>query len=95
MLLSINEDKVAELLKSSGRGYSVYISDVPSVRIEEKSAYPMNYAASGVIYTASQLITAEAREGILEARLRIEESGVPLKDVDELTREVNEMRRKR
>lgn len=95
MSLSISEDKLIELLKSSGSAYSVSTSDLPTVVITEEPAYPMNYAASGVVYAAPQLVTPEAREALIEARRKIEVSGVKLKSADELSAEIGEMRRVR
>jgi hypothetical protein len=89
MSLSINEAKVAELLKSSNKGYTV-----ESVPIAENfcPAYPIASEVSGAVYAAPVLVTAEARERLLAARRQIEESGVPLKSEEELVREIHEMR---
>jgi len=95
MLLSINEDKLVELLKTSSPGYSVSTSDLPVAAVEESQAYPMNYSASGATYGAPQMVTPEARENLLAARHRIEASGVKLKSAEELAEEINEMRRVR
>lgn len=92
MLLSINEDKIAELLEAAHARYSVSASEVPAVTIENyQPAYPTTYAASGVVYGARP-VTVETRQHLLEARQRIEESGDQLKSVDELIREIGEMR---
>jgi len=95
MSWSINEDKIAELLASSGNRYAVSTSDVPDVKIENQFAYPTSYEASGTVYAAPVLVTAETKERLLSARHRIVESGVPLKNVDELTKEIDEMRGRR
>jgi hypothetical protein len=96
MLLSIDENKVRELLESSHGRYAVSTLDVPTVKIESyQSAYPTSYAASGTDYAAPVLVTAETKENLMSARHRIEESGVRLKSADELTREIDEMRGRR
>jgi hypothetical protein len=93
MLLSINEEKVAELLKSSNKGYEV--SDVPMVVENCNPAYPITSEVSGTVYTAPVLVTAETRERLMSVRRQIEESGVPLKSAEDLTREIDEMRGRR
>jgi hypothetical protein len=91
MSLSINEAKVAELLKSN-KGYEGFTSDVLPMAIENcNPAYP----ATSAVYTAPVLVTAETRERLLSARRQIEESGVPLKSAEDLTREIDEMRGRR
>jgi hypothetical protein len=93
MLLSINEAKIAELLESSNKGYTV--ENVPMVVENRSPAYPIASEVSGAVYTAPVLVTAETRERLLSARRQIEESGVPLKGAEELTREIDEMRGRR
>jgi hypothetical protein len=93
MLLSINESKVAELLKSSNKGYTV--SDVPLVIENSTPPYPATPEVSGTVYTAPVLVTADTKERLLDARRRIEESGVPLKGVEQLAREIDQMRGRR
>jgi hypothetical protein len=93
MSLSINESKVAELLKSSETGYTV--SDVPLVIANSTPVYPVTYEVSGTVYTAPALVTPETKERLLAARRQIEESGVPLKGLGELAREIDEMRGRR
>jgi hypothetical protein len=88
--LSINEAKVAELLKSN-KGYEGFTSDVLPVAIE--NCNPV-YSA-GPVYIAPVLVTAETRERLMSVRRQIEESGVPLKSAAELTREIDEMRGRR
>lgn len=95
MLLSINEAKVAELLKSSSKGYAVSISDVPTAIENCKPMYPTTSEASGTVYSAPVLVTPETKEHFMAVRRQIEESGVPLKSAEELTREVDEMRGRR
>jgi hypothetical protein len=96
MLLSIDEAKVAEVLKSSSMPqYKVSKSEVmePTVGIRNYASAP--YAMSGTIYTAPLLVTPETKERLLEARRKIEESGVPLKSARDLTKEIDEMRGRR
>jgi hypothetical protein len=92
MLLSINEAKVAELLKSSNKGYEVFTSDLPTAVENYRPGYP---ATSETVYTAPLLVTAETKERLMSARRQIEESSVPLKSAEELTREIDEMRGRR
>ncbi len=91
MLLSINEDKVAELLKSSSSGYAVFTSDVPVAIENYMPMYPTTSEVSGTVYTAPVLATG-TRERLASVRRKIEESGGPLKSVDELDKEIDEMR---
>jgi len=93
MLLSIDESKVAELLESSNKGYTV--SDVPLVIENSNPVYPIISEVSGTVYTAPVLVTAETKERLLAARRRIEESLTPLKSIEELKREIDEMRGRR
>jgi hypothetical protein len=95
MLLSINEAKVAELLKSSNKGYEVFTSDLPTAVENYRPGYPATSEASGTVYTAPLLVTAETKERLMSARRQIEESSVPLKSAEELTREIDEMRGRR
>jgi len=92
MLLSINKEKVAELLETSNNGYAVFTSGVPTLIENYKPAYPTISAASGTVYAPPVLVTAETREHLMSVRRQIEESGVPLKSAEELTREIDEMR---
>jgi hypothetical protein len=84
MLLSINEAKIAELLESGNSG---------PFRIENyELANPMTTEVYGTVYGAPVLVTPETRERLMAARRQVEESGVPLKRAEELTREIDEMR---
>ena len=91
MLLSIDKDKVEELLKSSGNGYVVSTSDVPMVE-NCVPVYPSPSEVSGAVYSAPVLVTAETRERFTAMRRQIEESGIPLKSAEDLTRNIDEMR---
>jgi hypothetical protein len=93
MSLSIDEAKVAELLESSNKGYTV--ENVPMVVENCNPAYPITSEVSGTVYTAPVLVTAETRERLMSVRRQIEESGVRLKSAAELTREIDEMRGRR
>jgi hypothetical protein len=92
--IDVNEDKVAELLKSSGNGYVVSTSDVPMVE-NCGPVYPSTSEVSGAVYSAPVLVTAGTRERLMSARRQIEESGAPLKSAEELAREIDEMRGRR
>lgn len=93
MFLSINESKVAELLEASNKVYRV--SDVPLVIENCAPIYPSASEVSGTIYIAPVLVTAETKQDLMAARRRIEESGAMLKGVEDLTREIDEMRGRR
>jgi hypothetical protein len=94
MLLSINNAKVAELLKSSNKGYKVFTSDLPTA-VENYNPPAPTSEVSGTVYAAPQLVTTEKRERLMSARRQIEESGVPLKSAEELTKEIDDMRGRR
>jgi hypothetical protein len=93
MSFSINEDKVAELLKSAEPGYAVFTSDVP-VPVAENYV-PATSETFGAVYSAPVLVTAETKEQLMAARRKIEESGFALKNPKELTKEIDEMRGRR
>jgi hypothetical protein len=88
MSFSINESKVEELLKSSGKRYEVSTSIV-ELAIEN---YAPAYAVSGTTYDAPSLVTEETRENLMALRRKIEESGTALKGADELDREIEQIR---
>ena len=90
MPFSINESKVQELLKSARRDYVV--SDMV-VESSETNNYAPAYIVSGTTYAAPILVTAESKERLMTLRRHIEESGTPLKGADELSKEIDEMRR--
>jgi hypothetical protein len=90
MSFSIDDSKVDELLKSSKKTYEVSTS---SVGLGTENYSPAYYAASGVTYTTSGLVTEESREHLMTLRRNIEESGVPLKNAADLSGEIKEMRR--
>ena len=96
MLLSIDEEKVAEVLKSSGiPQYKVSKSEVTEPTVGIKNYASALCAMSGTIYAAPLLVTAETKERLMAARRKIEESGVPLKSAEDLTKEIDEMRGRR
>lgn len=92
MLLSINESKVAELLKSSDQRYKVSEVPVLATNFAPVTTYPMTTVVSGVVYGAPLRITEETRKRLMSLRAKIEESGVPLESPEQLTREIDEMR---
>ncbi|HEV2350533.1 MAG TPA: hypothetical protein VG028_11885 [Terriglobia bacterium] len=93
MSFSINESKVEELLKSSNKGYEVSTSSV-GAKVENIVPLSPYGAVSGTIYAAPILVTVETKEHLMDLRRKIEESGAPLKDADDLTLEIGKMRRK-
>jgi hypothetical protein len=96
MLFTIDEAKVAELLRSSGGVAAASVYDLPIVveNCMPAPAYAITSEAANPIYAAPVLVTEETRERILAARREIERSGVPLKGVEALNREIDEMRRR-
>ena len=70
MLLSIDNGKVAELLRSSGNGYVVSTSDVQPVAGNYTAAYPASSEASGTVCDTTLRVTTEARERLLSAQAR-------------------------
>jgi hypothetical protein len=92
MLLSIDNGKVAELLRSSGGGYVVSTSDVQPAAWNYTDAYLPSSEAFGTVCDPTARVTKETRERLLSARREIERSGVPLKEPDALTAEIEEMR---
>lgn len=95
MLLSINKDKVADLMKSAEKGYAVSTSDVPTTANNSAPIYPVTSETFWVVYSSPVVVTPETKEQLMEARHKIEESGVPLKGAEALTREIDEMRGRR
>jgi hypothetical protein len=89
MSFSINESKLEELLKSSNKKYEISTS---AVGLESKNYAPY-YAASGTTYVAPSPVTEEARQNLMTLRRKIEESGIPLRNADDLTMEIGKMRR--
>jgi hypothetical protein len=97
MLLSINDAKVAELLRSTDRLYAVAITPEMPIGSENYSrpAYPVTNEASGTVYAAPLLVTPETKERLMSIRRQIEGSDIPLKGAEQLTREIDEMRGRR
>jgi hypothetical protein len=99
MLLSINEAKVEEVLKSSATEFSGYRVELVQPVITNSSFVPKpnpKYPeVAEAFYTAPVLVTAETKERLTSVRRRIEESGVPLKTAENLSREIDEMRGRR
>ena len=95
MLLSINESKVAELLKSSDKRYEVSGMPVSVENLTTVTTYPMMTVVSGAIYSTPLLITEDTRVRLMELRGKIEKSGMPLENPEQLNREIDEMRGRR
>jgi len=94
MLLSINETKVAEMLKSSSGAYAVNSLEVP-MTIESTQPQIASMEVSGIVYAAPALMTTEIKERLIEARHEIELSGVPLQSAEDLTKEIDDIRSRR
>ncbi len=92
--ITINKAKVEELLNSSGNRYVVSTSDVPTAEptMENCSVVYPSSEVSGTVYVAPVVVAPETRDGLMSARRKIEESGVPLKSADELSNEIEKMR---
>lgn len=96
MLWSIDENKVREVLSSSGeKSYVVSTSDLPMQSGNYTPSYPATSEAFGTVYAAPVLVTAETKERFISLRREIEEAGFPLSNSDDLIREIDEMRGKR
>lgn len=91
MSFVINEEKVAELLKSSNAGYSASGSEI-SPTIENYVPIYSTMVVSGTSFASSYPVSKEAREQLLTIRRRIVKSGKTLKSADELTEEIAGMR---
>ena len=91
MSFVIDEQKVKELTAAIGRGaYRVSTSPLEA----NMENYRSLYGASGVVGTGFDFsaVSAETRRRLLAIRRRIEESGEPLKSVEQLTLEIDERR---
>jgi len=86
MLLSIDKDKINELLANTPRSYIVTSSHMETAQIETE---PPSISVHG---TTSNLPfdVVKSKERLLSLRSRIIESGAHLLDADELRREINE-----
>lgn len=97
MSLSINEAKVAELLKSN-KGCEGFTSSVLPMAVETPMGsqnYNPAYPATSAVFSTPVLVTPETRDHMMSLRRQIEESGIPLKSAEQLTREIDEMRGRR
>lgn len=92
MLLSINEAKVAELLNSTDKLYAIESVPMNPENFMDRPTYPATTEVYGVVFNPALLVTPEASERIMEARRAIEISEVPLKGIEVLNREIDEMR---
>ena len=91
MLLTIDAAKVRESLATSGApSYVVTASNLVTTELPPPAA--PSSSVSGTMAFGAMLISAEAREEFASMRRKIEESGVPLKGIEELTLEIDEMR---
>jgi len=91
MLFTIDEAKVRESLAHSGE--PSYVVTASNLVIPELPALPTPSATiGGTMAFGAILVSPEAREDFLSMRRKIETSGIPLKGVDELTVEIDEMR---
>lgn len=93
MLLTIDTAKVRKSLATSGAPlYVVTASNLAIVELPPPMA--PSSSVSGTVMLGGPRTTLETREQVLALRRKIEESGVSLKGVDELNREIDEMRGK-
>ena len=92
MLFAIDENKVEELLASTEQRYTVTV-DPGGAALDDLG--PSKYGSmslSGTVAVVSNSATEDARKHLMALRRKIEESGAPLKSVDALTAEIDEMR---
>jgi hypothetical protein len=93
MLLTIDEAKVRESMAASSK--PCYVVTASHLVIAELPPAPTpSSSVGGTMMFREPRASAETREYVLSLRRKIEESGVPLKSVDELSREIDEMRGK-
>lgn len=93
MLLTIDEAKVRESLAASGK--PSYVVTPSHLAIAELPSAPTPSSfVGGTMMFGEPRASAETREYVISLRRKIEESGVPLKSADELSREIDEMRGK-
>ena len=93
MLLSIDNTKVEELTASlRNAGYAVSPSLVEATIESSSPIYP-NYPPGGTTCSSHNLVTPESKEHLSALRRKIERSGIPLVDADDLESELREMRR--
>jgi hypothetical protein len=91
MLLTIDAAKVRESLATSGApSYVVTASNLVITELPPPAA--PSSSVGGTMAFGAMLISPEAREDFLSMRQKIETSGTPLKGIDELTLEIDEMR---
>jgi hypothetical protein len=91
MFLTIDEAKIRESLANSAK--PTYVVTPSYLVIPEVPILPTPSATiGGTMAFGAMLISPEARKDFLSMRRKIESSGVPLKGIDELTLEIDEMR---
>lgn len=91
MLLSIDETRIKESLKNAAR--PAYVATASHLVVTEVSDAPPphpSFIGGTTMFGVPQ--TGIAREYLLSLRREIERSGVPLKAIDELDAEIDEMR---
>ena len=88
MSLSIDRIKVEELLKMTGDQTSLFNPIFP---IDDRAPFYPTNMAGGFLYSES--LTPDARGNLLNLRKRIETTGIPLLDSEELDAEIRESRR--
>ncbi len=91
MLLTIDEAKVRESLAAFGKpSYVVTASHL--VAVEPPPAAPPDLCVGGTMTLSAPRVSTATREYVTSLRRKIEESGVPLKSADELSKEIDETR---
>lgn len=91
MSFVIDEEKVAELLKSSDPTYTVSIATVGATA-ENRTPYYGYMGVSGTVSVDHATASKEVRDRLMTIRGRIEKSGRLLQSPDDLTKEIDEMR---
>jgi hypothetical protein len=87
----IDEAKVRESLANAVK--PTYVVTPSNLVIPEIPTPPMPPSMiGGTIAFGTMFVNAEARENFLSMRRKIETSGMPLKGIEELTLEIDEMR---
>ena len=92
MSLSIDEEKLEELVRTTPKSYTVTSSNLAPVTLDEPIR--TEPVVSGTTYSAPVRLSPEAREYMLSLRRKIEESGKPLKTVAELDALIEEVKGK-
>jgi hypothetical protein len=94
MSLTIDEAKLRESLATSSKpSYVVTASHLAIAKIP--SAPTPSPSVGGTMMFGTPHAGMDMRDQIMTLRRKIEESGEPLKSAEELTKEIDEMRRRR